>query len=271
MFVGPGNHFPPLSLRCSSLHRDFDVFYGHVLLLEYPLDVVFGSGRELGVVLGTRNPDVAVHLVPVLLGCQGATGGGGSRLLCRGFGKLPHGARGDGGLSSRLVLYERFPRDLPPEGELPQEEIPGHEHQEEPDDGEHDPGLGGIEVEVGREVAQGGDRAPVAGDRVYLVRRYNAEGNQEQKDRHGDQEQGYDYHDQAIETVHFTLVSVWRGSDSRMSTLRLLTGMPVWPMRSCTRFFTPDRTLRASSPGRTLALISTLAPGLLWALTFTSD
>src|SRR5215210_5694569 len=268
MLVGPGSHFPPLFLRCSSLHRDFDVSYRHSLLFEHPPDVVPRAGRELGEVLRSRYPDVARYIVAALFGGQVACGGGSANLPGCGLGELAHGPGCDGGLPPLLLLDKSPPRDPPPEGDLFQEEEQGHKEHEDADDPDHGPGPG-VVAEGGSEVAKRVECGPVV--RAYLVRQKDAEAHQEEQHRHGYQEQGYDQHDQAVECVHFTLVFVWRGSDSRTRTLRLLTGIPASARYRCTRFCTSDLTLCVSSSGRTLALTSTLAPGLLWALAFTFD
>src|ERR671932_291871 len=67
--------FPPLSLRCSSLHRDLNVLYGYLLLLEHPPDVLLSAGRELGEIMPPWDQDIERHVVAAILRSQVAGGG----------------------------------------------------------------------------------------------------------------------------------------------------------------------------------------------------
>src|SRR3712207_1760232 len=222
--------YPSFLELSGSLGRDFDVLDGDALFLEHPPDVLPGARRQLGEVARRRHLYAGRDEVVPILGGQRDRGRLGANLPGRALRQRLDRARRDHRLLARAVVHDRAPRYPPAEGELAQEQQQRDQRDEDADHREHDAHAGG-EVRDG-EVAEGLDRAPVARVGVYHVRRDGSEGHEQYQ--HGDRhEQQGDYeHDDAVESVHCTLVLVWRGSASTSLTLSLLTGTPRWASRS---------------------------------------
>src|SRR5829696_1510460 len=265
LLVGPGGHLPFLSLRGGSLHRDFDVFDGDALLPEHPPDVLPDARRRLGVVARRRHPYAARDQVVPTFGGERNGGRLGPHLPGGALGEGLHGATRDHGLLARRVVHDRAPRHPPAEGQLPEQQQQGDERHQDAHYREH----GAYAVGEGRdrEVAQSLEPAPVARVGVDRPRREHPEGHEQEQHRDRYEQHGDDQHDDAVESVHCTLVLACRGSTSLSLTLSLLTGTPRWASLSRTERRRSDCMALLSSPRRTRASRSTWAPGLLLAFT----